>query len=87
MEWFRSRAEAKVVIEARRKHFNEVRPHSSGLGYLTPAEFAAASTHQRSSRFRNGPGRCAMRGLRAPARCNTVLEGTIKRPETPVLPT
>jgi putative transposase len=40
LEWFRSRAEAKVVIEAWRKHFNEVRPHSS-LGYLTPHEFAA----------------------------------------------
>ena len=33
---------------------------------------------QRSSRFRNGPGRCATRGLRAPARCSTVLEGTIE---------
>ena len=38
MEWFRSRGEAKVVIEAWRKHFNEVRPHSS-LDYLTPHEF------------------------------------------------
>ena len=36
LEWFRSRAEAKVVIESWRRHFNEVRPHSS-LGYLTPA--------------------------------------------------
>jgi putative transposase len=40
LEWFRSRAEAKVVIEAWRRHYNEVRPHSS-LGYLTPEEFAA----------------------------------------------
>jgi putative transposase len=39
LEWFRSRAEAKVVIEAWRRHYNEVRPHSS-LGYLTPNEFA-----------------------------------------------
>jgi putative transposase len=38
LEWFRSRAEAKVVIEAWRRHYNEVRPHS-GLGYLTPVEF------------------------------------------------
>ncbi len=38
LEWFRSRAEAKVVIEAWRRHYNEVRPHSS-LGYLTPLEF------------------------------------------------
>lgn len=37
-EWFRTRAEAKVIIEAFRKHYNEVRPHSS-LGYLTPAAF------------------------------------------------
>jgi putative transposase len=39
LEWFRSRAEAKAVIEAWRRHYNEVRPHSS-LGYLTPNEFA-----------------------------------------------
>ena len=29
LEWFRSRAEAKVVIESWRRHYNEVRPHSS----------------------------------------------------------
>jgi putative transposase len=40
LEWFRSRAEAKIIIEAWRRHYNEVRPHSS-LGYLTPNEFAA----------------------------------------------
>jgi len=40
VEWFRSRAEAKVVIETWRQHFNEVRPHSS-LDYQTPAAFAA----------------------------------------------
>jgi putative transposase len=38
LEWFRSRAEAKVLIEVWRRHYNEVRPHSS-LGYLTPREF------------------------------------------------
>jgi len=38
MEWFRSRREAKVIIETWRKHYNAVRPHSS-LGYLTPHEF------------------------------------------------
>ncbi|WP_405241563.1 IS3 family transposase [Lentisalinibacter salinarum] len=38
LEWFRSRGEAKVLIESWRKHYNEVRPHSS-LGYLTPKEF------------------------------------------------
>src|SRR3984893_10929012 len=40
LEWFRSRAEAKVLIEEWRRHFNEVRPHSS-LGYLKPNEFVA----------------------------------------------
>jgi putative transposase len=38
LEWFRSRAEAPVVIEAWRRHYNEVRPHSR-LGYLTPVAF------------------------------------------------
>ena len=38
MEWFRNRIEAKVVIEDWRKHYNEVRPHSS-LNYQTPNEF------------------------------------------------
>ncbi|MEE9475237.1 MAG: IS3 family transposase [Roseateles sp.] len=38
VEWFRSRREAKVVIESWRQHYNEVRPHSS-LQYLTPTEF------------------------------------------------
>jgi len=40
LEWFRSRTEAKVIIEAWRRHYNEVRPHSS-LSYLTPNEFVA----------------------------------------------
>ncbi|WP_418117919.1 IS3 family transposase [Variovorax sp. 350MFTsu5.1] len=35
IEWFRSRREAAVLIEAWRNHYNEVRPHSS-LQYLTP---------------------------------------------------
>lgn len=38
MEWFRTRAEAKVVIEVWRREYNETRPHSS-LGYLTPLAF------------------------------------------------
>ena len=38
VEWFRSRPEAKVIIETWRLHFNAVRPHSS-LNYLTPLEF------------------------------------------------
>jgi len=38
LEWFRSRDQAKVLIEAWRRHYNEIRPHSS-LSYLTPREF------------------------------------------------
>lgn len=38
LEWFRSRTEAAIVIEAWRRHYNAVRPHSS-LDYLTPNEF------------------------------------------------
>jgi putative transposase len=38
MEWFRSRTEARVLIEIWRRHYNEVRPHSS-LDYRTPLEF------------------------------------------------
>ena len=38
MEWFRTRAEAKVVIETWRQHYNDVRPHSS-LKKLTPTAF------------------------------------------------
>ena len=38
MEWLRNRIDAKIVIEQYRRHYNEVRPHSS-LGQLTPAEF------------------------------------------------
>jgi len=38
LEWFRSRREAAVIIEAWRQHYNAVRPHSS-IAYLTPLEF------------------------------------------------
>jgi putative transposase len=38
IEWFRTRREAQVIIEAWRRHYNAVRPHQS-LGYLTPFEF------------------------------------------------
>lgn len=43
LEWFRSRAEAKVLIEVWRKHYNGVRPHSS-LANLTPNEFKKQPT-------------------------------------------
>src|SRR5687767_5268553 len=42
LEYFRSRAEAAATIETWRRHYNEVRPHSS-LGYLTPHEFKKQS--------------------------------------------
>ena len=49
LEWFRNRAEAKIVIENWRRHYNEVRPHSS-LSYQTPVEFKS----KRSSTNPNG---------------------------------
>ena len=57
LEWFRSTAEAKVIVEEWRRHFNEVRPHSS-LGYLTPAEFAARLKEQ-GARSEQATGRTA----------------------------
>jgi len=38
MQWFKNRVDAQMLIEEFRRHYNEVRPHSS-LGELTPAEF------------------------------------------------
>lgn len=43
LEWFRSRPEAKVIIEIWTRHYNDVRPHSS-LGYRMLNEFAAIRT-------------------------------------------
>jgi putative transposase len=54
LEWFRSRAEAKVIIETWRRHYNEVRPHSS-LDYLTPNEFVARHKNA-ASRQATGQG-------------------------------
>ena len=87
MEWFLSRAQAKVVIEAWRRHFNEVRPHSS-LGYLTPAEFAAklqrtnAAPASATGRDAARLGGFAPRPVAAPSEL-----GQSKDQETPVLPT
>jgi putative transposase len=55
LEWFRSRAEAKIIIETWRRHYNEVRPHMS-LGYLTPKEFVARHANPAS---RHATGRAA----------------------------
>jgi putative transposase len=57
LEWFRSRAEAKVIIETSRRHYNEVRPHSS-LGYLTPNEFVARQANAGPVRQRARAMRC-----------------------------
>ena len=40
LQWVRNRIEARVSIEQWRRHYNEVRPHSS-LAYSTPAAFKA----------------------------------------------
>lgn len=42
-ELFGSLAEARVLAERFRRHYNEARPHSA-LGYLPPAAFAATLT-------------------------------------------
>lgn len=69
LEWFRSRAEAKVVIESWRRHYNEVRPHSS-LGYLTPAAFArrlaTAVPRDATGRGAAVSGACAPRPVASP---------------------
>jgi len=45
MEWFTNRIDAKIVIEDWRRHYNEVRPHSS-LGQMTPLEFKQQLSQQ-----------------------------------------
>ena len=45
--WFMSLGEARETIEAWRRDYNEVRPHSS-LGNRTPQEFAGAGAALRS---------------------------------------
>jgi putative transposase len=81
LEWFRSRAEAKVVIETWRRHFNEVRPHSS-LGYLTPAEFVArlkqqvAASRPATGRTAAVCGASALRPVASPSRKGQTKEET-----------
>jgi putative transposase len=52
LHWINDRVDAKILIEAWRREYNEVRPHSS-LGQLTPAEFGGQieSTQQRKAVF------------------------------------
>ncbi len=71
LEWFRSRAEERVVIESWRWHYNEVRLHSS-LGYLTPAEFAARIGSQDAASMQATGRTAAVWSLRAPTRCANV---------------
>jgi putative transposase len=52
LQWFRNRLDAKVGIELWRRHYNEVRPHSS-LAYLTPAEFKATQLADRNHEGRS----------------------------------
>src|SRR5215831_16396811 len=70
LEWFRSSAEAKVIIEAWRRHYNHVRPHSS-LGYLTPNEFvvqgARPAPHQATGRDAAVHGASAPRPVAEPS--------------------
>lgn len=85
LEWFRSRAEAKIIIETWRRHFNEVRPHSS-LGYLTPDEFAM-KLKLNDAAPASATGRdAAVDGASAPRPVATSsLRGQSKEQETPVL--
>jgi len=61
------------MIEAWRKHYNEVRPHSS-LGYLTPAAFVAKIRHdeaapaQATGQSAAVFGACALRPVAQPLR-------------------
>lgn len=52
MQWFKSRIDAKILIEQFRREYNEVRPHSS-LANLTPLEFkrSLSSTHPEGAIF------------------------------------
>jgi putative transposase len=45
VEWFTNRIDANIVIEDWRRHYNEVRPHSS-LGQMTPLEFKQQLSQQ-----------------------------------------
>jgi len=50
-EIFTSLTEAKMLARNYREHYNHRRPHSA-LGYLTPAEFAAAKLASGSATLR-----------------------------------
>jgi putative transposase len=81
LEWFRSRAEAKAVIGAWLRHYNEVRPHSA-LGYLTPAAFAAQIREEKTAaspatgRTAAVCGAFALRPVAPPSRKGQTKEAT-----------
>jgi putative transposase len=73
LNWFRNRVDAKVGIEQWRRHYNEIRPHSS-LAYLTPFEFkatgAASLTEGRSPAL---PARADQEGPRTELTLTSVI--------------
>ena len=46
--WFSTLAEARAIISAWRRDYNELRPHSA-IGYLTPAEYGARHRSERDA--------------------------------------
>ena len=79
LEWFRSRTEAKVLIEAWRKHFNTVRPHSKSRLSHAGRVRGQARAARRNGRPSDGADRCGIWGLRAPPRRTTVPQGANER--------
>ena len=61
---FSSLADARAKLEAWRRDFNEVRPHSS-LGYLTPSEYARALSGESGRRAANADHSARRDGLPA----------------------
>ena len=61
---FSSLADARAKLQAWRRDFNEVRPHSS-LGYLTPADYARALSGETGRRAANPDHSARRDGLRA----------------------
>ena len=46
--WFSTLAEARAIVSAWRRDYNEIRPHSS-IGYQTPAEYGARHRSRRDA--------------------------------------
>lgn len=78
LQWFRNRVDARVGIEQWRRHYNEIRPHSS-LAYLTPLEFKAiADTTTGTGRSTATPPRAEQEERRTEAQnVLTEAEGAI----------